>query len=433
MHKTILRLAIPNILSNLSVPLLGIADTALMGRMEDSALYIGAIALGSIIFNFIYWGFGFLRMTVTGMSAQAFGETNQEESGLILFRALGVAFLGSLLLLLLHPLIGEWGIEMLKGEEEVKDLARSYFFIRIYAAPATIASFVLHGWFLGMQNARIPMILTIVVNLSNILLNFVFVFGWGMKSDGVALATVCAQYTGLLLATGLFLYNYSSYLSYFSWTKLVHGPSLKRFFQLGSDILIRTICLIAVFTFFTNESSGVNKTILAVNTILLQYFYTLSFGVDGFAYAAESLVGRFKGEKQADKLNKVVKLLFIWGIAIALTISLVYVLGGKQLMRLFTDDPELIQAAVPYLYWMVAVSLSGTLAFLWDGIYIGATATKPMRNYMLVATLAFFLTYYLSHSTLGNHGLWLSMVIFMLARSITLSLVSRRHIFISAS
>ena len=208
MNKTILRLAIPNILSNLSVPLLGIVDTALMGRLDNPDLYIGAIALGSIIFNFIYWGFGFLRMGTTGITAQHFGEGNDSAAMLSLIRALLVALTGGFLIILLKGIIGEWGFTLIKGSDEVKNLAASYFYIRIYAAPATIASYAFHGWFLGMQNSRYPMILTIFVNAVNIALNVWFVFGLGMKSDGVALATVIAQYSGIILAIGLFLLKY---------------------------------------------------------------------------------------------------------------------------------------------------------------------------------------------------------------------------------
>jgi len=303
-NKHILRLAIPNILSSLSVPLLGIADTALMGRLDDSALYIGAIALGSMIFNFIYWGFGFLRMGTTGLGAQAYGKKDDSEVMMILARALAVGAIGSVLLLLLQYPIGQWGFTLIKGDEEIKELAKSYYYIRIWAAPATIASYSLHGWFLGMQNARIPMYLTLTVNALNIGLNFLFVFGLGMKSDGVALATVLAQYAGVIAAFGFFFYHYRQYLSFFKKKLLLQVDALSKFFRVSRDIFIRTLCLIFVFAFFTNESSGLSKEILAVNSILLQFFFVLGFGIDGFAYAAESLVGKYKGAADFDKLKK---------------------------------------------------------------------------------------------------------------------------------
>lgn len=431
MNKHILRLAIPNILSNLSVPLLSIADTALMGRLEDSALYIGAIALGSIIFNFVYWGFGFLRMGTTGLTAQAYGARDYSEISMILCISLAVGFLGAILLLIFQWPIGEWGFSLIKGDEEVKAVAKSYYYIRIWAAPATIASYTLHGWFLGMQNARIPMYLTITVNALNIGLNFLFVFGMGMKADGVALATVIAQYLGIIAAIGFFFAHYKGYLSHFSQSKLFKKEALIKFFTVSRDIFIRTLCLIFVFTFFTNESSGFSKEVLAINSILLQFFFVLGFGIDGFAYAAESLVGKYKGAEAFEELKVVVRYLFFWGGGIASIGSIVYILFPEPLLHIFTDDPQLIEAALPFILWMVAVSFIGGFAFIWDGVYIGATATKAMRNMMLISMPVFFIAYYALVDSWGNHALWFAMVLFMLSRAISLSWVSPKNIFSS--
>lgn len=429
MNKHILRLAIPNILSNLSVPLLGIADTALMGRLDDSALYIGAIALGSMIFNFIYWGFGFLRMGTTGLSAQAYGKKNDEEVMMILSRALLVGAIGSVVLLIFQYPIAEWGFTLIKGDEEIKALGKSYFYIRIWAAPATIASYSLHGWFLGMQNARIPMYLTITVNAINIGLNFLFVFGMGMASDGVALATVIAQYIGIFAAVGFFFYHYRDYLKHFSKALLFQAEAIGEFFRVSRDIFIRTLCLISVFAFFTNESSGIGKEILAVNSILLQFFFVLGFGIDGFAYAAESLVGKYKGAADFTTLKKAVGYLFVWGGGIGVLGSIVYALFQEPFLHIFTDDLTLISAAQPYFYWMIGVTFMGGFAFIWDGIYIGATATQAMRDMMLISMPLFFVVYYALADSWGNHALWFALLIFMLSRTITLGWVSKKHIF----
>ncbi|MCB0852908.1 MAG: MATE family efflux transporter, partial [Bacteroidetes bacterium] len=264
MNKTILRLAIPNILSNISVPLLGVADTALMGRME-SEVYIGAIALGSIIFNFIYWGFSFLRMGTTGMTAQAFGQNNPAESVSILGRALLVAMIGSFLILISQAGIEWLSFALIDGDESVKMLAREYFYIRVYAAPATLGIYALHGWLLGMQNARYPMIVVIIINCVNIALNFAFVMGLDMKSDGVALATVIAQYIGLLLSLWLVWGKYRSFLTQLNINSILFIPALKRFFTVNSDIFIRTICLIFTLSFFTAKSSSLSTLTLAAN------------------------------------------------------------------------------------------------------------------------------------------------------------------------
>lgn len=428
MNKQILRLAIPNILSNLSVPLLGIADTALMGRLEDSALYIGAIALGTIIFNFIYWGFGFLRMGSTGLSAQAFGAGDRIESIMVLCRALGVALLGGFLILFLQEPIRWLSFGLLKGDEEVKELARSYYYIRIWAAPATIASYAFHGWFLGMQNARIPMYLTIMVNALNIGLNFLFVFGMGMKSDGVALATVIAQYVGIVLALLFFRFHYWDRIKDIRKSKLFDPDALKKFFQVSRDIFIRTLCLVFVFTFFTNESSALGKDILAANSILLQFFLILGFGIDGFAFAAESLVGKHKGAKAWEELKLSIKYLFIWGVGIAAVGALIYLLIPYPLLKIFTKEQGLIELSYSYFYWMIAASFVGAFAFIWDGIYIGATATRAMRNMMLLSIPIFFLCYYILVESWGNHALWLAMLLFMFARAISLSWVAKKNI-----
>jgi MATE family multidrug resistance protein len=429
MNKTILRLAVPNILSNISVPLLGIADTALMGRME-SEVYIGAIALGSIIFNFIYWGFSFLRMGTTGMTAQAFGQNDTQESAAMLGRAMLVALLGSLLILITQVGIEWLSFVLIEGEESVKTLAREYFYIRVWAAPATLGIYAIHGWFLGMQNARYPMTVVIIVNGVNIALNFAFVLGLGMKSDGVALATVIAQYVGLFLSLWMVWGKYYSFIQLFDRQRILDVPALKRFFSVNSDIFIRTICLIFTLSFFTAKSSSLSMTVLAANQVLLQLFYTTSYGVDGFAYAAESLVGRYVGEGKSDKLKEAIKWLFIWGMGIGGVIGLIYLFFGRSILYLFTDIPEVIATATPYLGWMIAVSVTGALAFMWDGVYIGATASKAMRNSMLLATLLVFLpVYFFTFDTWQNHSLWLAMVLFMITRSVSLSIMAPRHIF----
>ncbi|RMG64651.1 MAG: MATE family efflux transporter [Bacteroidetes bacterium] len=429
MNRLILRLAIPNILSNLTVPLLGMVDTALMGRL-DSPYYLGAVALGSLVLNFIYWGMGFLRMGTTGMTAQAYGQGDAPAQIHLLGRALLVAGSAALLILLLQRPIAWLGFALIPGEAEVLELARSYFFIRVWAAPATIGLYALQGWFLGMQNARFPLFLTLLINLANVGLNLWLVLGEGLQSDGVALATVMAQYLGLLAALGLFWLRYRGLLAHLHWQALVQRAALARFFSVNADIFVRTLCLIFTFSFFTAQSSGVDPLVLAANQILLQYFYTMSFGVDGFAFAAESLVGRFTGEGHQARLRAVLGRLFLWGGGLGIAFALLYALAGGPLLRLFTDQPEVIAAAQPYLGWMSGLAIAGAVAFLWDGAYIGATAVRPMRNTMLLATFGVFLpAFYLAFPHLGNHGLWLAMLLFMLARSVLLTVLAKRYVW----
>ena len=428
MNRNILKLALPNIISNITVPLLGLVDLGLMGHLS-SEVYIGAIALGGVLFNFIYWGFGFLRMSTTGFTAQSIGRKSQAEAFSVLTRALGVAVLTALILLVLQRFIAWAGFSMIGGSEEVKELAREYFLIRIWAAPAALSLFVFSGWFLGMQNARYPMIIAIISNASNILLSMFFVFVMDMKSGGVALGTVLSQYTGLGLAVFFFLRRYRHLTSFFSVKNLTSFSRLTEFFKVNTDIFIRSFCIILVFTFFTSESANTNDTILAVNSLLIQMLLFFSFFIDGFAFAGEALVGKFFGARQINRLKKVVKLLFLWGIALALAFTIVYSLGINFILRMLTSQEEVLQGARPFLVWVVLIPLASFGSFIWDGIFIGATASAAMRNTLLAATIFVFApVYYLLSPYLETHALWLAMVLFMFFRGFFQTLLFNRAV-----
>jgi len=429
LNREILRLAVPNILSNIAIPLLGMVDTAMMGHL-NSEIYIGAVALGSIIFNFVYWGFGFLRMGTTGLTAQAFGRSDRRECAAILGRGAVVAVVGGLLLIVLQVAIAAAAFALIPGEADVESWARRYFYIRIYAAPATLLLYAIHGWFLGMQNARYPLVLTVLATGANIGFNVLFVLGFGMKSDGVALGTVCAQYLGLAAGVALLVRRYRPWLRRLDWKRVFRLDALQTFFRVNIDIFIRTICLIFSFAFFTSASAAMDSLILAANQILLQYLSLMAYGVDGFAFAAESLVGRLTGAGRPDLLRRAVRRLFGWGLGVGAIFSLAYLFFGDELLRVFTDQPDILATAAPYLHWMIWLPPIGAVAYMWDGVYIGATATRPMRNMMLVATLLVFLpAYYLAEPSLGNDALWLAMLLFMAARGLSLSLLAPRWIF----
>lgn len=418
MNRRILRLAVPNIVSNITVPLLGLVDLALMGHL-NSEIYIGAIALGGVIFNLLYWGFSFLRMSTSGFTAQAYGEKNETESITVLLRALLVGVVAGLLMLLLQSPIVWASFKIIGGSEEVKLLAEQYFRIRIWAAPAALSLFVFNGWFLGMQNARYPMIIAILVNVVNIIFSVFFVFSLNMKSDGVALGTALSQYIGLLLALFLFSKKYKSLLRFVSRQSIMNLQLMIRFFKVNSDIFIRTFCIIAVHTFFTSKSAGMNDTILAVNSILLQFLLFFSFFIDGFAYAGEALVGKYVGRRSLQDLKQVVRWLFYWGTALAVLFTLIYLPGVQAILKLLTSQKEVIENALPYLPWIIAVPLASFASFIWDGIYIGATASKAMRNTLLASTfLVFAPVYYFLNPLWGNHALWLGMLMFVLARGL---------------
>ena len=412
------------------MPLLGIVDTALMGHLDQEA-YVGAIALGSMIFNFIYWGLGFLRMGTTGMTAQAFGEGDEEGSVMVLGRAWLVVLGSSVLMVLLQVPIAYLSFEwLIDGSERVEGLAASYFYIRVWAAPASFGLMALHGWFLGMQNARYPMILTLLVNAANIGLSYFFVVEMGQKAEGAAWGTVCAQYLGLVLGVALFLRKHKALIAYLKWKAIFEMVSLKRFFSINRDIFIRSLLLVFSFSFFTVKSAESDDTILAANQILQQLLVLTSYGVDGFAFAAESLVGRFTGSQNRMALKSTVRWIFLWGFGIACCFSAAFGIWGEVILTIFTDQPSILLEASRYIGWVTFIASISFVAFIWDGIYIGATATRSMVTAMLISTLGIFLpTYYLSSPSLGNHGLWLAMTVFMLSRGLFLSFFAKREDF----
>lgn len=428
MNKTILRLAIPNIISNLSIPLLGAVDTAMMGHM-DGVEHLGAIALGGMIFNFVYWGFGFLRMGTTGLTAQAYGKDAANLPKYVFFRAALVAIIASIFLLLTQVWIEQVAFALVSSSQQIEELGKSYFYIRIYAAPATLLLYAFTGFFLGMQNAKFPLYLAIASNVLNIGFNLMFVFGFGLASDGVAYGTVCAQYLALVAALFMMKSRYGQHLRGVRRAVLVKGDELRKFFVVNSDIFIRTLCLIFTFSSFTAISAEFGDNILAVNTILLQFWSILAYGVDGFAFAAESLVGKYIGAKDKPSLRLAVVRIFQWGYAMALAVSFGFWLWHERLLGFFTDQSNLIEHAQVFIWWTIAAPFVNTACFMWDGIYIGATATKPMRNTMILSTLSYFAAYYFTVETLGNHSLWLGMTVFMLARGALLTLRAKSAIF----
>lgn len=429
MNRQILRLAIPNIISNLSVPLLGVIDTAVVGRLEH-VYYLGAIAVGSIIFDFIFWGFGFLRMGTTGLVAQAYGAGDERQTRVILRRVLIVAAVSSAVILLLQVPIIEVSLHLINASPEVEEYTRLYYHIRIFAAPATLALFGINGWFLGMQNSTYPMIVTIFLNLVNIGLNLIFVFRFGMTVDGVAAGSLVASFLALVLAFILYKKKYGGVKLSIEIGELIETAELKKFFSVNRDIVIRTLCLIFSYAFFTAKSAAMGDVVLAANTILLQMWYISSYGTDGFAYAAESLVGRFKGAGETEKLKQAVKANMWWGLGLGLLGTLTYALFDTEIIALFTDKENVIAVAMSVVIWLIAAPLVNSVCFIWDGVYIGATATGAMRNSMLVATILVFIpVYFISEPHAGIHALWMAMTAFMVARGVILSIYAPSRIF----
>ncbi len=427
-NREILKLALPNIAANVSIPLLGMVDTAVVGHMPESH-YLGALAVGTMIFNFLYWGLGFLAMGTTGMTAQAWGRRDQQETSRVLQRGVLVALVGGLLMILLQSGIAALAFPWVESTPEVLGAAVSYFHIRIWAAPATLTLMVLSGWFLGMQDARTPMILTLAINLLNILGNLTFVYGLGLFSDGVAWGTVVAQYCGVLFAFFLLRWRFPHLPLEQNLRRLFDPEVLLHFFRVNRDILIRTLALISVFSFFTVASAWEGEAVLAANSLLMQLWMLISFAVDGFANAGQGLVGRFIGQRDASGLRQCIRLLLIWAAGIGGTFALLYEFAGPLLLKLFTSHDEVVALAQVYLPWLVVGALLNLFAFIWDGIYIGATATRTMRNAMLGCAAAFFVLYALLEPLLSNHGLWLALTVFMVLRGASLGMLSSRAIF----
>lgn len=424
MNKKILQLAIPNILSNLAVPLAGAIDIALMGR-QAGVTNLDAVALGALIFSFLYWSFGFLRMGTTGLVAQAFGRKDPSEQALVLLRGLLVALMGALGLWLLQWPVSELGFWLLSGPVEVEEAAQRYFYIRIWAAPATIGLYVFTGWFLGMQNAVYAMWIAIVVNLSNALLSIFFVEYLGFQVEGVALGTVAAQYLGLFLAVGLWRYKYRQLLQDLpidTRAALTEPRALKRFWALNRDIFIRTFALIFGMSFFTDRSAAAGERILAINTVLLQFVTWMAYAIDGFAFAAESLVGEYAGAKNRKGLRRALRYIWAWAMGAAVLISVLYAAFGETFLFLFVseDKADLVAQAKPYLWWVILMPIVATPCYIWDGVFIGLTASVAMRNTMLMALAMYLLAYWIMIPGLGwgNHALWGCLTLFMAARGI---------------
>lgn len=414
MNKQILHIALPSIISNITVPLLALVDTTIVGHL-GSASYIAAIALGGMIFNMIYWLFNFLRMGTGGLTAQAYGANQHQATSYILLRSLTIAGGIALTLLLLQRPIFQVTFHFVTATVEVRSLASIYFNILIWGAPAMLALYSFTGWFLGMQNARIPMCIAITQNVVNIAVSTLLVFGCHLKIEGVALGTLISQYTALLLAV-IFCLTKFDVKQHFELKAILDINTLKRFFQINRDIFLRTLCLIAVTTYFTSAGSTQGEVTLAANTLLMQFFIIFSYFMDGFAYAGEALGGRYFGAHDRLNFQRVTRCLFAWGGALSVLFFFIYFLSGTSLLHLLTDDSQVINRAQQYLPIIYFIPLISFAAFLFDGLYIGTTATRYMLISMFCASAAFFVL--INVCTLSNTLLWLAFLVYLGGRGL---------------
>ena len=424
-NREILQIALPSIVSNITVPLLGLIDAAIVGHL-GAASYIGAIAVGGMLFNIIYWIFGFLRMGTSGMTSQAYGQKDEAETMRILARSMGVGMLIALALIILQYPIERIAFTLMKATPEVERLASLYFRICIWGAPAVLGLYSISGCCIGMQNSRFPMYVAITQNIVNILASLVLVYGFGMKIEGVAIGTLVAQYAGLLMAAWLWTSHFKRLLPYIQLQTLLAKGAIRRFFQVNRDIFFRTLCLVAVTMYFTSAGAAQGEVILAVNTLLMHFFTFFSYIMDGFAYAGEALVGKHLGANDRPALRQMVHQLFVWGIVLSVVFTLVYGIGGKVFLGLITNEQSVITASSAYFYWVLAIPLAGFAAFLYDGIFIGATATRWMLYAMSIATIAFFLIYYGFREAMDNHALWLAFITYLALRGIVQGFLGRK-------
>ena len=416
--RQILQIAVPSIVSNITVPLLGLIDVAIVGHM-GSAAYIGAVAVGSMIFNLIYWLFGFLRMSTSGMTAQAYGRRALDEVVRILVRSAKVALVTAVLLIVLQiPL--KWLMFWLMGPTpDVQPLAETYFRIVVWGAPAMLGLYSLMGWFIGMQNTRIPMFISIMQNVVNILASLTLVYGCGMKIEGVALGTVIAQYAGLLVALALLLRYYGRLFKKGG----IHRDSQASqgngsFFRTNRDLFLRTVCLVGVNLFFTSASARQGAVILSVNTVMLQLFLFFSYFMDGFAYAGEALGGRYFGARNVAAFHETLHRLFGWALLVTVAFTLLYIVGSMEIVRLLTDEPPVRDVAREYIWWVWIVPVAGAAAFIWDGVFVGITASRGMLVATFWATLSFAVVYLLAKDAIGNDGLWLAQIAYLALRGV---------------
>jgi len=423
-HQKVWRIAGPMILSNLTVPLLGIVDTAVVGHL-DEPYHMGAVSIGAAIFGIVFWGFGFLRMGTTGITAQAYGKNDDNELRATLGRALLIAVILSVLLLVFQQAIGWLAFQIIQGSELVEQQGRIYFDIRIWSAPATLMNYALLGWFLGMQNARTPLYILTFVNLINMLLDLLFVVGWGYGANGVAWASLIAEYLGLAFALWLVKQQLVIYPGELQRALLLNKRKVRKMLAINTDIFIRNLCLMFSLAFFTAQGARFGDVVLAANAVLFNMYTFMAYGLDGFAHAAEALVGKAVGARSREDYFAIIKTSAAWAFITSLLFAACYWFTGYWIIALMTDIELVQQTALTYLPWMVLLPLISVWSFLLDGIYVGTTRAAEMRNTMLFSTIFVFLPVWYLLLPMQNHGLWLAFTLFNTARAVSMALLFR--------
>jgi len=415
------------ILSNITVPLLGMVDTGVTGHLEN-AVYLGAVAIGSTIFGFLYSGVNFLRMGTTGITAQRFGAEDHDGLRVALGQALVVAIAIATALILLQVPLVTLAMRLLGPEPEVAGFASEYFSIRIWSAPATLANYALIGWCIGLQNARVPLYIVLAINLTNIALDLVFVLLLGMKVDGVAAASVIAEFTGVAVGISFAISELRRRGGHLVVSHLTTLKEYAEFFSINANLFIRTMALMFTFAFVTAAGARMGGLILAANAILINLLHLIAFALDGLAHAAEALVGKAAGAKNRLALQRAVQLTMRWSLYVAIGFSILFWITGPIFVRVLTDIPDVVNTTLEYLPWMIAAPVIAFWAYLYDGVFVGATRAKEMRNNMVVSTFLVFIPAWFAFRFLGNHGLWLALMTFMASRGIGMHYYYRHRV-----
>jgi MATE family multidrug resistance protein len=414
-RKEILAIALPAIISNITTPILGLIDTAIVGHI-GSAAYIGAIAVGGNMLNMLYWLFAFLRMGASGMTAQATGAKDDKQVSMILCRSLLIALVAASMMMLLSSPIADLVLKFMQADVETAGLAKSYFSICIWGAPAVLGMYSLSGWFIGRQNAKAPMWLAILSNIVNIVASLVLVLGLNMKIEGVAMGTIIAQWISFVV--GLLIVKCSNVVSLksLSLRNIIDKVAMQKFFRINTDIFLRTLCLVVVTLWFTYAGAQQSVEILAANSILMQFFMLFSFFMDGFAYAGEALVGKYYGMGKIAYMKAVVNDLLVIGIVMAIVGSCVYFMCSDIIVNMLTNDYAVVESIHDYVYWAIFIPIFGFMAFVYDGVFIGLTLSRQMLWSMFVSMLVFFVVYLSLFSIWGNNALWFAFALYLVSR-----------------
>ena len=405
-------------LSNVSEPMIGVVNTAVIGRLPEP-YYIGAVSLASVIFAFIFWGFGFLRLSTGGLSAQAVGKQDAQEAVSVLIRALMIALAAGVALLLLSPLIREFAFDFMGGSAEVRLHGEIYFNWRIWSAPFALTNYCFLGWFIGQSRAGLAFVVQLFLNLTNMALSVLFVLGLGMTSDGVGLAALLAEIAAAVLGGVIALFVLRRMPARIEWPHVLDRRKLTATLAMNGDVMIRTVCLLFAFSWFASRGAKAGDVTLAANVVLLHFFDVSAYLIDGFAFASEALVGQAVGAKNLNRFRAAVKLTTIWAMVTGIACAAILWFLGPWLIDLMTVNPEVRGMARIYLPWLAMTPVLGVICFQFDGIFTGAMATKDIRNMMVVSLAIFMLAWWLLESRFGNHGLWAALNIFFVARGVT--------------